>query len=88
MSFWNRILLAWIIITRRWAEWKVCANRFEIKGYSKTWEVVCRFRDTTQPDGYERTELLEMLRTVRQFQRQQNWTDKEIDSAESYAHYL
>lgn len=50
-----------------------CANRVWHVVRRGPIEVTLTFRDTRQPDGYERTELLEMLRTVREHEAVQGW---------------
>ncbi len=43
------------------------------------------FRRLSEPDGYERTELVEMLCLVRKHQRQQGWTQDHIEDVDMYA---
>lgn len=60
-------------LRRRARSWKACANRVEIHSRFGATEVTVTFRDTTQPDGYSREELVEMLALVRHHERLQGW---------------
>lgn len=50
-----------------------CANRRYRQFMSGPFEVTITYRDTREPDGYSREELLEMLETVRKHEASQGW---------------
>jgi hypothetical protein len=52
---------------------KRCANRFEQTVTLKDREITLIVKDTTQPDGYGREELYEMLELIRKHERIQGW---------------
>ena len=77
--------LRWWMIFKLWPRrtgWGTCANRTEMTTMVDGVEHKLVLRDTRQPDGYERTELLQMLRTVRRHEHLQGWKVPEPDAAE------
>lgn len=51
-----------------------CANRTVYKFQLGSYEYTLTKRDVREADGYERTEVLGLLRTVRAAERVQKWT--------------
>jgi hypothetical protein len=50
-----------------------CANRKWYRGMAGPIEVTVTYRDTRQPNGYSREELLGMLENVRRHEAIQGW---------------
>jgi hypothetical protein len=59
----------------------VCANRRWVRGMADRTEVTVTYRDTTQPDGYSREELVGMLKTIRKHEREMDWKVPDTQSA-------
>ena len=53
---------------------KFCGNRVEFSASIDGQELFVRVRDLRKPSGYERTEVLEMLRSVRMHEARSGWT--------------
>lgn len=71
---WLRAKLLWLLWPAKGNEgFGMCANRRYRRVMMGHYEVTITYRDTSQPDGYERTELLKMLETVRKHEALQGW---------------
>lgn len=51
----------------------ICGNRHVKVSMLGCMEITITFRDTRDPDGYSREDLLEMLRLIRKHEMIQNW---------------
>lgn len=72
----HRLAVRIIVWAMRFARggWGWCANRSAGEFTTADGlEVFVRFRNRRQPDGYERTEVLRMLQTVRLEEARQEW---------------
>lgn len=84
MSLWRRLLLR--LFSVLWIRGPkggsvgACANRRWHRFMSGPVEVTIAYRDTRLPDGYERTELLQMLHDVRKHEASQGWKVPEPES--------
>jgi hypothetical protein len=69
---WFRIrLILWLWPSR--SDFMSCANRRQYRVTFGRFEITMLLRDISQPDGYERTELLQMLQTVRRHEAYMGW---------------
>lgn len=78
---WRNKFWQWWFRQPHWTESSLCANRLTRILRLGPVEVTLIFRDTSQSDGYERTEVYRMLRCVRQEEARQNWICPEPDES-------
>ena len=69
--FWYRVI---VFATRRAGRSSgACANRYMYTCWFGPLEMSITIRDTKEPDGYSREELVEMLAIIRAQETQQEW---------------
>lgn len=73
MGWWRLKLILWLWPKRAVGSTYSCANRRARTTTCGSYEITLGIRDTSRPDGYERTELLRMLREVRKHEAEQRW---------------
>ncbi len=72
-NFFKRLRYLWKLSKVVPTHWIIVGNRTIEKGMVGTLEVTTIVRETSQPDAYERTELCEMLATIREQEKIQGW---------------
>lgn len=71
MNWWRLRLILWLWPSR--TSTAACANRRSRRTTCGPYEIELNVRDTSQPDGYSREELLTMLQEVRKHEAIQGW---------------
>lgn len=80
---WYRIFrfaLRRLFVVSRSGSQRFCANRTEFELKHGPLIIHVRIQDTRKPDGYERTELLQMLREIRVHEARQGWKVPELEA--------
>lgn len=72
-NLWQRLKFAWQVSRIIPTRWSMVGNRTIEVGMVGTLEVTTIVRETSQPDGYSREELLSMLRLIRTHEEFQHW---------------
>jgi hypothetical protein len=72
MMSWFRLKLIMFLWPSR-SSFGVCANRHWRNATCGPYEIELIMRDTRQPNGYSREELVEMLRTIRKHEAYMGW---------------